>query len=187
MINTVSQNISVDKLKLWRGTADGINKEDRDSSVLTWSLSIPSPFIGHSELHADMWGPAQVDMCLCVCVLVGSEGKQQSGRVAMRPSGNWMSRSTFLAERVWKVAVRGACFCPQAPGHLNRKWLLFHHKAPVYGERSYIRFHFLTHRIEKWSVIFLNLCFFKFPTEWHLWRRHVHDWSQAVVFQWNRQ
>lgn len=88
--------------------------------------------------------PAQVDMCLCPCR--HSEGKQQSGRVAMRPSGNWMSRSTFLAERVWKVAVRGACFCFPAPGHLNRKWLLFHHMAPVYGERRYIMFQFKHNR-----------------------------------------
>lgn len=64
-------------------------------------------------------------MCLCPCRR--SEGKQQSGRVAMRPSGNWMSRCTFQA------GLKRGLFL--FPGGLNRKWLLFHHMAPVHGDR----------------------------------------------------
>lgn len=99
-------------------------------------------WVGGGCLYADMWGPAQVDMCLCVCVLVGSEGKQQSGRVAMRPSGNWMTRSAFLAEPVWKVAVRGACFCPGS-GPFEKKVAFIWPQDPcVWREKLYFQFHF---------------------------------------------
>lgn len=50
-------------------------------------------------------------ICVCVHVLVGSEGKQQRGQVAMRKPGNWMTRSTFLAEPGKTNAVKRACFC----------------------------------------------------------------------------
>lgn len=82
------------------------------------------PFVGHSELTCFRqrvgwgggWGggvraqtcEAQHKwMCVCVHILVGSDGKQQSGRVAMRTPGNWMTRSTFLPGKKKICCERG--------------------------------------------------------------------------------
>lgn len=54
-----------------------------------------------------------------------------------------------------KLLREGPVFV-SAPGHLNRKWLLFHHKAPVYqteGLRSYIMFSFLNIQTKKKKFI----------------------------------
>ena len=103
------------QIKPRRGTADGVNKACSRLLTLKPSLTFCPRALYWTHSHARRWvggggggeegfarltceAPAQVDMCLCPCRQ--QRGEQQSGRVAMRPSGNWMSRSAFLAEPV---------------------------------------------------------------------------------------
>lgn len=137
--------------------------------------------VGMRWRGADMWAPAQVNMCLCVCACrQWRENKVGELLCSQQVTGchgphSWQNGFEKL---LWEgpVCERGL-FLTLAQGHLKRKWLLFHHNSPVY-ERLYF---ILNTQDRKIHHLFRNVTYSRMTV---CMCRHVCSMCSVLMFWW---